>query len=497
MDDARVDDIQDPRLETRKHQCEICLKLFMRRLHLENHMRVHTGDRNKYLENLLSKPVLKDQHRPANFSDKLYQIVNGPGPRHLTETSATNIDYSPVRSSLSDIGQSMPGSELKMFSCEWCGKTFCRRDFLARHMVVHTGEKPFECHICLRRFNVRTNLNSHTHEFTQMWRPICSVCNRLCPSRRALMVHMCIHTGERPHACQHCEMRFTQKNNLKRHMQNVHRLNKILDPDETPQNVASHQDPNYLVGPNQHFSRKHVCPTCGNGRLLVSLSGIRHFRCPVCPKLFPSRFSLLEHSRTHTGERPFQCDICEYKSAKKGNLTRHMLTVHHSMVGPIISKGLFIKGHHDSMTAEGLPDLQASMDDIALRTMKYLCPFCAKPFPSKGALAMHERVHTGEKPFECECWNRIFKAFANSLDPDETWPHGSYRYGSASELSALRLNLKHICQYCSKPMSSNAALERHIRIHTGEKPFACTVCDHKANTKGNLKIHMLVHSKLR
>ncbi|XP_047491158.1 zinc finger protein 536-like [Penaeus chinensis] len=49
----------------------------------------------------------------------------------------------------------------------------------------------------------------------------------------------------------------------------------------------------------------------------------------------------------------------------------------------------------------------------------------------------------------------------------------------------------YVCGYCGKNFVAPAFLRRHIRAHTGEKPFKCPHCDFRATQKGNLNSHII------
>ncbi|KAF2368666.1 Zinc finger C2H2-type, partial [Trinorchestia longiramus] len=47
------------------------------------------------------------------------------------------------------------------------------------------------------------------------------------------------------------------------------------------------------------------------------------------------------------------------------------------------------------------------------------------------------------------------------------------------------------CDVCGKWFLLPKDLRRHIRVHTGERPFCCPVCPYRAAVKGNLKQHVI------
>ncbi|KAJ8415211.1 hypothetical protein AAFF_G00009090 [Aldrovandia affinis] len=58
----------------------------------------------------------------------------------------------------------------------------------------------------------------------------------------------------------------------------------------------------------------------------------------------------------------------------------------------------------------------------------------------------------------------------------------------------LQTTKSHVCEHCSAAFRTNYHLQRHVFIHTGEKPFQCTQCDMRFIQKYLLQRHEKIHT---
>ncbi|ETE72323.1 Myoneurin, partial [Ophiophagus hannah] len=152
-----------------------------------------------------------------------------------------------LESSGEDLDQKYPKAKPV---CNTCGKIFSESSSLRRHMRIHKGVKPYVCQLCGKAF-------------TQ--------CNQL-------KTHVRTHTGEKPYKCELCDKGFIQKCQLVFHSRMHH-------GEEKP----------------------YKCDACN---LQFATSREKPYICGICGKSFISSGELNKHFRSHTGERPFICELC-------------------------------------------------------------------------------------------------------------------------------------------------------------------------------------------
>lgn len=54
----------------------------------------------------------------------------------------------------------------------------------------------------------------------------------------------------------------------------------------------------------------------------------------------------------------------------------------------------------------------------------------------------------------------------------------------------------YMCKFCGKGFYYPSSLEKHIRTHTGEKPFKCPQCPYSASQKSHVKTHIMRRHKI-
>ncbi|XP_076443026.1 BCL11 transcription factor A-like [Babylonia areolata] len=75
------------------------------------------------------------------------------------------------------------------------------------------------------------------------------------------------------------------------------------------------------------------------GSVIPRKDSRRNDTCEFCGKVFKNCSNLTVHRRSHTGEKPYKCELCNYACAQSSKLTRHMKT--HGRLGKDVYKCKF------------------------------------------------------------------------------------------------------------------------------------------------------------
>ncbi|KAG8126002.1 hypothetical protein E2320_021284, partial [Naja naja] len=92
---------------------------------------------------------------------------------------------------------------------------------LRGHLRLHTGERPYRCHFCGDAFPQRPELLRHLISHTGEAH-LCTVCGKALRDPHTLRAHERLHTGERPFRCHLCPKSYPLATKLRRHQKAHH-----------------------------------------------------------------------------------------------------------------------------------------------------------------------------------------------------------------------------------------------------------------------------------
>ncbi|KAI8499018.1 hypothetical protein Bbelb_234710 [Branchiostoma belcheri] len=251
-------------------------------------------------------------------------------------------------------------------------------------------------------------------------------------------------------------------------------------------------------------------------------TGEKPYKCDKCDYSAAFKPSLDRHLATHTGQKPYKCDQCDYSTAWKSHLDYH-LTKHTGgkpyMCGEYgymttcqFSLAQHMKGQkpykcdqcsYSAASKAFTSDLTRRREDRAARVPVYVkrktiigsrlnMATTGQGSPTEVGENLDDGSPTGV--FQVDCDSKTSNAQGQAAAQQVTFNNAGEKPYMCGECGTHTGEKPYKCDQCDYSAAQKTMLDTHLAKHTGEKPFMCGECGYRTADRSHLSRHMRTHT---
>ncbi|KAK0082575.1 hypothetical protein PV325_010170 [Microctonus aethiopoides] len=388
--------------------------------------------------------------------------------------------------------------------CEYCPKTFRKPSDLIRHVRTHTGERPYRCEHCDKSFAVKCTLDCHMKVHTGNEKFCCHVCNRLFATKGSLKVHMRLHTGSKPFKCLMCDLKFRTSGHRKVHLLTHMRENKNNDGNKMKKNkkiVGSINPSTILSSEINEKLIKNSTNITGNNETSSEINATNLNQTADYQNLDTITIDTTGISDQLT----FNPDgtILNNNSVLSVNESNQLVADLHFL----IASGLVTIQTDETLLPQlNCPDTNINHDQAVTATTTITETEVTRELVSSNNLeetrnnliipTQIENIQRLQQQQLNDVMSLVEISTINSVNeiPSMNGEIKPTVNKSNGKTQIMKNQSKKECDICGKTFMKPCQVERHKRIHTGERPFKCELCSKSFAQKSTLQIHQKHHT---